>query len=283
MKRKGMPKSLTARPGAEVRFDIPANSLNRWDSTVRAEVDTGAVIEVFDVIGEDYWTGEGVTAKKIAAKLRELDGADVSVYINSPGGDMFEGLAIYNLLREYKGDVTTKAIGIAASAASVIYMAGDTRQIGSSAFLMIHNAWTLAAGNRHDFRAMADYLEPFDAAMAQIYVAGSGAALADIVKMLDAETWIQGADAVEQGFADELLASDKVLHDTNDSSSSAAAKLDRALAQAGMPRSERRELLKEVKAGKPSATSQEDMPSAVDTETLNLSSQLRSIFSHGTH
>lgn len=278
MKRKGMPKSLTARPGAEVRFDIPANSLNRWDSTVRAEVDTGAVIEVFDVIGEDYWTGEGVTAKKIAAKLRELDGADVSVYINSPGGDMFEGLAIYNLLREYKGTVTTKAIGMAASAASVIYMAGDTRQIGSSAFLMIHNAWTLAAGNRHDFRAMADYLEPFDAAMAQIYVAGSGVALADVVKMLDAETWIQGADAVEQGFADELLASDKVLHDTNESGATAAAQIDRALAQSGMPRSERRALLKQIKTGMHNAADPEDMPRAVDNETLELSKSLRSIF-----
>lgn len=277
MKRKGMPKGLTTRPGAEVRFDVPATSLNRWDSGIKAAADTGNVIEVFDVIGEDYWTGEGVTAKKIAAKLRELNGADVSVYINSPGGDMFEGLAIYNLFREYSGEVTTKAIGMAASAASVIFEAGDKRQIGASAFLMIHNAWTLAAGNRHDFRAMADYLEPFDAAMAEIYSAASGVPVAEVNKLLDAETWIQGSDAVEQGFADELLASDKVLHDTSASSSSAAAKLDRALAQAGMPRSERRELLKEVKAGKPSATSEEDMPRAVDTETLNLSSQLRSI------
>lgn len=277
MKRKGMPKSLTARPGAEVRFDIPANSIKRWDSTIRAAADTGAVIEVFDVIGEDYWTGEGVTAKAIAAKLRELDGADVSVYINSPGGDMFEGLAIYNLLREYKGDVTTKAIGMAASAASVIYMAGDKREIGSSAFLMIHNAWTLAAGNRHDFRAMADYLEPFDAAMAGIYVAGSGKPLAEIVKMLDAETWIQGTDAVEQGFADELLASDKVLHDTTESGASASAQIDRALAQSGMPRSERRALLKQIKTGMQNAADPEDMPRAVDNETLELSKSLRSI------
>ena len=283
MKRKGMPKSLTARPGAEVRFDVPTNSLNRWDNTIKASADTGNTIEVFDVIGADYWTGEGVTAKDIAAKLRELDGADVSVYINSPGGDMFEGLAIYNLLRDYAGTVTTKAIGMAASAASVIYMAGDVRVIGSSAFLMIHNAWTLAAGNRHDFLAMADYLEPFDAAMADIYAAAAGVPVADIVKMLDAETWIQGSAAVEQGFADELLASDKVLHDTTPNSASAAAKIDRALAQVGMPRSERRELLKEVKAGKLSATSEEDMPRAVDAETLELSSQLRSIFTHGTN
>jgi ATP-dependent Clp protease protease subunit len=278
MKRKGMPKGLTARPGAEVRFDVPATSLAKWDSGIKAAAETGNVIEVFDVIGEDYWTGEGVTAKKIAAKLRELDGADVSVYINSPGGDMFEGLAIYNLLRDYAGEVTVKIIGMAASAASVIAMAGDQRQIGSSAFYMIHNAWTLAAGNRHEFRAMADYLEPFDAAMAEIYAAGTDIAVADIVKMLDAETWINGKDAVELGFADELLASDKVLHDTAQSSTSAAAKIDIALASSGMPRSERRALLKQLKTGTHTAADPEDTPRAVDTETLELSKQLRSIF-----
>lgn len=278
MKRKGMPKGLTSRPGAEVRFDVPSTSLARWDSGIKAAAETGNVIEVFDVIGEDYWTGEGVTAKKIGAKLRELDGADVSVYINSPGGDMFEGLAIYNLLRDYSGEVTVKIIGMAASAASVIAMAGDTRQIGASAFYMIHNAWTLAAGNRHEFRAMADYLEPFDAAMAEIYAAGTDIPVADIVKLLDAETWINGKDAVEQGFADELLASDKVLHDTAQSSTSAAAKIDIALAASGMPRSERRALLKQIKNGTHTAADPEDTPRAVDTETLELSKQLRSIF-----
>ncbi len=80
-------------------------------------------ISVFDVIGQDYW-GEGVTAKRIAGALRAMNGADVTVNINSPGGDMFEGLAIYNLLREYEGRVTVKVLGIAASAASVIAMAG---------------------------------------------------------------------------------------------------------------------------------------------------------------
>jgi len=277
MKREGMPKGLTARPGAEVRFDVPGASLNKWDSSIKALADTGSSIEVFDVIGEDYWTGGGVTAKAVAAKLRELNGADVEVYINSPGGDMFEGLAIYNLLRDYSGDVNVKIIGMAASAASVIAMAGDSIEIGASAFYMIHNAWTMAAGNRHDFRAMADYLEPFDAAMSEIYVARTGLASADMVKMLDAETWIQGKEAVAQGFADELLASDKVLHDNPDSAS-AAARLDRALAQSGMPRSERRKLLNEVKAGKPNATGSEDMPRAVDTETLELSNSLRGIF-----
>jgi ATP-dependent Clp protease protease subunit len=277
MKRQGMPKALTTRPGAEVRFDVPSAALAKWDSGIRAASSESAnVIEVFDVIGEDYWTGEGVTAKKISAKLRELDGADVVVYYNSPGGDMFEGLAIYNLFREYPGQVDSKVVGMAASAASIAAMGGDTIHIGASAFFMIHNAWTLAAGNRHEFRAMADYLEPFDAAMAEIYAARTELSVEEIVKMLDAETWINGTDAVEKGFADELLASDKVLHD-NAASASAAAKLDRALAQAGMPRSERRKLLAEVKSSKPSATVVEDMPRAVDKELLELSQSLRGI------
>lgn len=276
MKRKGMPKGLTSRPCAEVKFDVPSTSLAKWDSSIKAAASSANIIEVFDVIGEDYWTGNGVMAKNVAAKLREFGGEPVEVLINSPGGDMFEGLAIYNLLRDYSGEVTTKALGMAASAASVVFEAGDRREIGASAFVMIHNAWTLAAGNRHDFRAMADYLEPFDAAMAEIYAAATGKTTAEIVKMLDAETWINGPDAIEQGFADELLASDKVLHDTGDNAS-AAARLDRALAQAGMPRSERRKLLNEVKVGKPSATGNDDMPRAVDSEILTLSQSLRSI------
>ena len=276
MKRQGMPKGSTSRPLADVRFDITQTALAKWDAGVRAEGGANT-IEVFDVIGEDYWTGQGVTAKAVAAKLREANGADVDVLINSPGGDMFEGLAIYSLLREYSGDVNVKVIGMAASAASVIAMAGDSTKIGASAFFMIHNAWTMAAGNRHEFRAMADYLEPFDAAMSQIYAARTGTPVADIVKKLDAETWINGTDAVEQGFADELLASDQILHDTT-ASASAAARLDRALAQAGMPRSERRKLLNEVKGGMPSATANDDMPRAVDPETIELSKSLRSIF-----
>lgn len=276
MKRQGMPKALKSRPTANVRFDVPESSIKLWDSTIKAQA-AGNVIEVFDVIGEDYWTGEGVTAKYVAAKLREFGGADVDVYINSPGGDMFEGLAIYNLLRDYAGDVNVKVIGMAASAASVIGMAGDNVEIGSSAFFMIHNAWTMAAGNRHDFRAMADYLEPFDAAMTDIYAARTGIKGAELTALLDAETWIQGKDAVAQGFADDLLASDKVLHDNADNAS-AAARLDRALAQAGMTRSERRKLLSEVKQGMHNAAEPEDMPRAVDPELLELSNSLRGIF-----
>lgn len=278
MKRKGMPKALSKKPSAEVRFDVSDGALNKWDSSIKALASTGEnIIEVFEVIGLDYWTGGGVTAKAVSAKLREFRGEDVTVNINSPGGDMFEGLAIYNVLREYPGTVNVKILGMAASAASVIALSGDHIEIGASAFYMIHNAWILVAGNRNDLRAYADYLEPFDNAMADIYAARTGSSKEDMLAVMDAETWINGTDAIAQGFADALLASDEVLHDTGDSAS-AAAKLDRALAQSGMPRSERRKLLQQVKNSTPSATElEEDMPSAVSEELFNLSFQLRDI------
>lgn len=120
-----------------------------------------------------------MTAKRIAGALRVMNGADVTVNINSPGGDMFEGLAIYNLLREYQ-ESYGQVLGIAASAASVIAMAGDDIQIGRGAFLMIHNCWVVAMGNRHDFAELSASLEPFDNAMADIYAARSGLDMATV-------------------------------------------------------------------------------------------------------
>jgi len=279
MKRKGMPKAFNKKLSADVRFDVSEGALSKWDSSIKALAPAGEnIIEVFEVIGLDYWTGDGVTAKGVSAKLREFRGEDVTVNINSPGGDMFEGLAIYNVLREYPGDVNVKILGMAASAASIIALAGDHIEIGASAFYMIHNAWIMVAANRNGLREYADYLEPFDNAMADIYAARTGSSKEDMLAIMDAESWINGKDAIEQGLADALLASDEVLHDTTDSSS-AAAKLDRALAQSGMPRSERRKLLQQVKNSTPSATEkEEDMPSAVSEELLNLSFQLRDIF-----
>ena len=139
---------------------------------------------------------------RISAALRSIGKSDVVVTINSPGGDYFEGLAIYNLLREHPAKVTIKIVGIAASAASVIAMAGDDVQIARAGFVMIHNTWVVAMGDRHQLRDVADWLEPFDQMAVDIYAARSGLKAAELGKMLDRETWIGGADAVEKGFAD---------------------------------------------------------------------------------
>ncbi|BEN40789.1 hypothetical protein SMKC049_25810 [Serratia marcescens] len=142
MTKKRLPVAPAGRPCAGVTCEPLPSALERWNGGLKAAASNDNSISVFDVIGQDYW-GEGVTAKRIAGALRSMNGADVTVNINSPGGDMFEGLAIYNLLREYQGKVTVKVLGLAASAASIIAMAGDEIQIGRGAFLMIHNCWVV--------------------------------------------------------------------------------------------------------------------------------------------
>ena len=247
---KKLPGAPEARAHAGVTSQISPRALDRWNPGIcaaAAEDDDARTISVYDVIGYDYWTGDGVTAKRIAAALRNMGAGPVTVNINSPGGDMFEGLAIYNLLREHKGEVTVKVLGLAASAASVIAMAGDTVQIARAGFLMIHNAWVVSMGNRNDLREVADWLEPFDAAMADIYAARTGAEVKAMAKLMDAEAWIGGTRAVEDGFADELLPSDQVEQKGGKASASAVRRLEAALRASGMPKSEAMRLISELK------------------------------------
>ncbi|WP_406627698.1 head maturation protease, ClpP-related [Pectobacterium carotovorum] len=281
MTKKQLPAAPVGRPCAGITCEPLPSALERWNGGIRAAASSDNSISVFDVIGRDYWD-EGVTAKRIAGALRSMNGADVTVNINSPGGDMFEGLAIYNLLREYEGKVTVKVLGIAASAASVIAMAGDEIQIGRGAFLMIHNCWIVAMGNRHDFAELADYLKPFDSAMADIYAARSGLDTDTISKLMDAESYIGGSDAVDKGLADSLLSADAV-SDGDDSPAAALRKLDALLAKANTPRSERRRLIKSLTGGTPGATpDNESTPSAAEIkpETLaNLDAALSGLVS----
>lgn len=260
---KSLPAAPEGRPFARENRDLPSSAMERWNGGIKAAKSDDNSISVFDVIGAD-WYGDGVTASRIAAALRSIGGADVTVNINSPGGDMFEGLAIYNLLREYEGKVTVKVLGLAASAASIIAMAGDEVQIGRGAFLMIHNCWVCAMGNRHDLQQIAADMVPFDKAMNDIYSARTGLDAATIDAMMDAETYIGGSDAVEKGFADRLLAADEIA-DGDDSPAAALRKLDAMLAKTDAPRSERRKLLKALTGGKPgAAATPEGMPGATD-------------------
>lgn len=256
-----LPVAPAGRPCAGVASEPQPSALERWNGGIRAASDNDNSISIFDIVGRDYWD-EGVTAKRISGALRSMNGADVTVNINSPGGDMFEGLAIYNLLREYQGKVTVKVLGIAASAASIIAMAGDDIQIGRGAFLMIHNCWVVAMGNRHDFAKLSTSLEPFDTAMADIYSARSGLDIATVQQLMDAESYIGGSDAVEKGLADSLLSADAV-SDGDDSPSSALRKLDALLAKTNTPRSERRKLIKALTGNTPGAVTDPDgMPRA---------------------
>ncbi|MGL4270215.1 MAG: head maturation protease, ClpP-related [Plesiomonas sp.] len=257
MTKRTLPAAPAGRPCARVSCELSPMAMDRWNSALQpAASDDENTISILDVIGSDYW-GEGITTKRVAGLLRSMNGADVDVYINSPGGDMFEGLAIYNLLREYNGRVTVKVIGIAASAASIIAMAADELQVGRAAFLMIHNCWVMAIGNRHDLSRVAQDMEPFDRAMQDIYSTRSGLDTKEVASMMDNETYIGGSDAVEKGFADALLDADAVIGEP-DSPAAALRKLDALLARTHTPRAERRRLLKALKGSMPGAASDND-------------------------
>lgn len=250
MSMRKLPGAPVGRPHAAVGMHIAPLALERWDSRVRAagNEEQDRSIGIYDVIGYDYWTGEGVTAKRIAGALRSLGRGPVTVNVNSPGGDLFEGLAIYSLLREHDGEVTVRVLGLAASAASVIAMAGDQVQIARAGFLMVHNAWVVAIGNRHDLRDTAETMEPFDVAMADIYAARTGEQAKAMAKLMDAETWIGGSAAVEQGFADELLPSDQVKSDGASAKVVAIRRMEMALRASGLPKNEAVRLISEFKS-----------------------------------
>ncbi|QFG35313.1 ClpP protease-like protein [Paracoccus pantotrophus] len=250
----------------------PPKAFEKWQPELRARAeavgdDSGPfTIDVMDVIG-DTWDGYGVTGRKVGALLRAAGEREVVVNINSPGGDVFEGLAIYNMLRGHKADVTVRIVGLAASAASVIAMAGDRVEIARAGFLMIHNTWVWAVGDRNDLMTVAGQLAAFDEVLADLYSVRTGIDPAEIGTRMDKEFWVSGRAAVEQGFADDLLEADHIT-----SSSGAKAQVqglhrnrraEAAMALGGMPRSERRAFFKAL-TSKPSAAD-DDMPRAVET------------------
>jgi ATP-dependent protease ClpP protease subunit len=264
--------------------ELSPRALDLWNPDLRAALEAGTdTITMYGIIGED-WYGEGVTLKRVDAALRAIGDKPVTVYINSPGGDMFEGIAIYNRLIEHSQEVTIKVLGLA--------VAGAKREVAKTAFLMIHNCCTYFAGNRHAIRELADTMEEFDRAMISLYADTSGQKEAAVEKMLDAETYMNGSNAVEKGFATGLISATEVEQTPSEEGAQAhsARKLDAALAKSGMPRSERRKLISEIKTST-SSTAGDDtlravvpgMPSAVldvsaFEETANQASALRSLF-----
>ena len=167
--------------------------------------DASADLYIFGDICAWAWPelGEqsGVT---IVNQLKELDVDTINVHINSYGGDVSEGLAIYNVLREHKAQIVTICDGFACSAASVVFMAGDRRVMQPASLLMIHNAWTVAMGNAAQLRKTADDIETITQASVEAYKKVATISEEEIKVLMDAETWILPKDAVEYGFATEI-------------------------------------------------------------------------------
>ncbi len=259
MSVRTLPKAdLPTKPGAQP--DLRPAAVDRWNPglSVSNEGDSERSISILDPIGASFFY-EGVTAKRIAAALRNMGDGPVTVNVNSPGGDFFEGLAIYNLLREHDGPVTVKVLGIAASAASAIAMAGDDIQIARAGFFMIHNTQVMAGGDRNALREVADWLVPFDEALVDIYAVRTDQGRNALAKMLDKETWLGGAKAVEMGFANDLLPSDYVASSTADDpdnkAKAAGVKADALLAKLGVSKAERRSMIAAMKGGTSRAAS----------------------------
>ena len=268
------PSALPVPANRNISALTPAAVLDRWSAEaagVRAVAMGDNVITMFDVIGEDWWTGGGITAKSVASQLRAIGDRPVEVQINSPGGDMFEGLAIYNVLREHPQSITIKIMGMAASAASTIAMAGDTVEIGAAAFLMIHNCWVIAVGNRHDMQETANYLAPFDQAMADVLAQRSGQTADQCAAWMDAETYMSGSQAIERGFANSLLPADQVKVEdktkASDRERTAITALELKLVAGGDTRAQARDHISKIK-GTPGAAQTVVTPGADGTATL---------------
>ncbi len=191
------------------RIDVDGLALSQRHRFVARSVGTAFVarspsadlteIDLYDEISP--W---GVTAKDFRARLRDASG-NIVLRINSPGGMVTDGIAIYNDLVSHKGNVRVEITGLAASIATIIAMAGDQIAIAQNAFFMIHNAWGLVVGNRHEMASVSEVLGKIDDSMARTYAAKSGGGIRAIKQMMDDETWMTGKEAKEAGFATEFL------------------------------------------------------------------------------
>jgi ATP-dependent protease ClpP protease subunit len=181
----------------------------------RAEASDAAVIRIFGDIGDSWW-GDSVSAAQFAEDLTEIGKvAQLEVRLNSPGGDMFDGVAIYNTLRNHPAKVTAYVDGLAASAASVIAMGADELVMGTGTQLMIHDAWALSVGNADDMRAQAAVMDQLSDSMADIYADRAGGTAAEWRDSMREESWYGADEAVKAGLADRVVKREKATEDTD--------------------------------------------------------------------
>jgi len=183
---------LFARVGGAEKFAFSAD-------------DNGAVIEIFDEIG-----GFGISPSDVRAQLADAGRGNVTVRLNSPGGSVFDGITIFNTLVAHPGKVRVEIVGLAASAASLIAMAGDEIAIADNAFVMVHRAWGMTIGNEADHAEQAAVLRKVDDALAETYAKRTGNKVDVIRRMMEAETWLKGEEAKRLGFANEVMGEVKI-------------------------------------------------------------------------
>ncbi|MDR7102985.1 head maturation protease, ClpP-related [Croceicoccus sp. BE223] len=256
MRRNGLLKVRAARPpeivelgaSSDWKFETTALAADFARFEIRALASSTPTISIFDYIGDDG-DGGGVSAKRIGAALRQIGDKPIIVEINSPGGNYFEGVAIYNLLRRHTQPISVQVLGIAASAASVIAMAGDEIAIAHNAEIMIHEARGLFFGTKSEMKDGFETLGRIDDAMTSTYAARSGRDKAEFDAMIAGkDVFFRGQEAIDVGLADTLMEREAQMpvYAAADQFPNDKASLDRFLAKQDMPRAARRDLYRAI-------------------------------------
>lgn len=172
---------------------------------INAKSATKAEIILYAAIGNDFWgDGSMISAKQFSDELKTLDASitEIDLRINSPGGDVFQGMTIFNRLKQHKAKINVYIDGLAASVASIIALAGDQIFIGEGAMYMVHLPWTFAWGNRKELDSAVSLLMDIEEQMVSIYAKKSGLGRAEIKALMESETWMGADEAIEKGFVD---------------------------------------------------------------------------------
>lgn len=265
------PEIANIGSGADWKFETRALSAEFRHFEVKAVATDRPTISIFDYIGDDG-DGGGVTVPRIAGALRSVAGKPIIVEINSPGGNVFDGIAIYNLFRRHDADVEVQILGMAASAASIIAMAGDTIAIAANAEIMIHEARGLFFGTKSEMKAACVTLEHVDSGMCETYAARSGRPVTEFEKAIAGhDVYFRGQEAIDAGLADILLereAQMPVYAEISDRPTDKAS-LDQFLAKNGMTRSERRDLFRTMNSGTQNAADPATLSAGIEPEAMS--------------
>ena len=175
-----------------------------WYDIKNSSADTADIFIYSEVGGYD------VNAQSFIEELKELKDKALNIHVNSLGGSVFDGMAIYNALKNHKHKVTTKVEGIAASIASVIVMAGDTIEMAENSLFMIHNPFTMAGGDASELRKTADVLDKIRDEIASIYASKSAQDIETLVGLMNVETWFNASETIDSGFANEITQAVKI-------------------------------------------------------------------------
>jgi ATP-dependent Clp protease protease subunit len=172
------------------------------------DADENRILYLDGVIAEESWWGDEVTPLAFKEELTDGDG-DITIWLNSPGGDCVAASRIYTMLMDYKGGVTVKIDGLAASAASVIAMAGTRVLMAPTALMMVHNPLTVAIGDSEEMKKAVDMLSEVKESIINAYQIKTGQGRSKLSNLMDAETWLSAHKAIELGFCDGILADEK--------------------------------------------------------------------------